>query len=945
MPDRFDGAVAHAGVGSQLLRTVLAAADAAHAPQSADARARAPEEPIVLEPAALIAECLSALLLEGWTLEQRDGWTLLTPAVPLARVQGWKLHVAATILSAAHVLARCLPVLVDVGVQFKFASTREDLTLLNDLRFPRGRSGKFLTVYPRADADVAALAGQLHAATAGLSGPAILSDARYCDGSLVHCRYGAFDGVRTLSHDGRYRSCIIDAHGAYVEDVRGIGLRVPDWTASPWGACAREGARPHGSALLNGRYAVATAIRHANKGGVYQATDTETGAHVVIKEARPHVGTDARGRDATDMLRHEAIVLRRLAPLRVTPRVVEEFEQEGHRFLVQERIDGTPLRAWVEAGDALRRGVLVALAGALARALDAVHHAGVIVRDFGPNNVILSDEGAVFLVDLEMAALRDPATGGHVLFGEGGGTPGVSAPEQFRGAPPDVTADHYALGATLFFVATRTGPLLAASDSDARTAEARLAALLAPPLHPGSIPRALRRTLLGLMREDPHARTSAREVAAWSARQDGATRGPDLWRTPTTLEATTRLRELGDRQWTELVNGAVLYLSSHRAASDALRFWPETAFGEDMEPCAVQHGLAGVLAAVTRLRALRDDVAVAGLQEAMCARILGHLRAEPHRLPGLFFGASGIAWALFDAGMALGREDVTERALALASSLPTAWPNPDVAHGLAGLGTCLLHLAERSGRADLLERALVCAREILRAADRGPGGPSWRVPEDFDSELAGYRSYGFAHGTAGIGAFLLAAGLASGEDELLVAAQACGEALLASATVDRGGAWWPATPGGPPSPAHWCNGASGIGTFLCRLYAATGEGRLLRAAEAAAVAVMATRWRLGTPQCHGLAGNGEFLLDLARASGDARYRAWAGALGGLLWARRVYWNGAALVPDETGTAVTGGYGTGTAGHLAFLVRLRDGGPRLFHLDAGPPSANGARRSP
>jgi hypothetical protein len=213
-----------------------AAVAAARTPQSANTRPRPPEESVVLEPAALVAEHLAALQLEGWTLERRDGWTLLTPAVLVARVQGWKLHVAATILSAAHVLARCLPVLVDAGVQFKFASTRDDLTLLNDLRVPRGRSGKFLTVYPRADADVAALAGRLHAATAGLPGPAILSDARYCDGSLVHCRYGAFDGIRTLSPDGRYRSCIVDANGAYVEDVRGIGLRVPDWTASPWTA-------------------------------------------------------------------------------------------------------------------------------------------------------------------------------------------------------------------------------------------------------------------------------------------------------------------------------------------------------------------------------------------------------------------------------------------------------------------------------------------------------------------------------------------------------------------------------------------------------------------------------------------------------------------------------------------------------------------------------------
>src|SRR5262249_2741027 len=115
-----------------------------------------------------------------------------------------------------------------------------------------------------------------------------------------------------------------------------------------------------------------------------------------------------------------------------------------------------------------------------------------------------------------------------------------------------------------------------------------------------------------------------------------------------------------------------------------------------------------------------------------------------------------------------------------------------------------------------------------------------------------------------------------------------------------------------------------------RLYARTGERRFLLAAEEAARAVMITRWKVGTAYCHGLAGNGDFLIDLAQVTGNEEFLSCASSIGHLLWARRVDQNGAAVIPDETGEAVTGGYGAGAAGHLSFLVRLRDQGPRLFH---------------
>ncbi len=80
-------------------------------------------------------------------------------------------------------------------------------------------------------------------------------------------------------------------------------------------------------------------------------------------------------------------------------------------------------------------------------------------------------------------------------------------------------------------------------------------------------------------------------------------------------------------------------------------------------------------------------------------------------------------------------------------------------------------------------------------------------------------------------------------------------------------AWWPDDPG--PSWLHaarWCNGSSGVATFLLRFWRATGN----------------------------------FFLDLAAGTGDPRYVTAAWATAAQLWELRAWRAGRWLIPDETG---------------------------------------------
>ena len=303
---------------------------------------------------------------------------------------------------------------------------------------------------------------------------------------------------------------------------------------------------------------------------------------------------------------------------------------------------------------------------------------------------------------------------------------------------------------------------------------------------------------------------------------------------------------------------------------------------------------------------------------------------------GLYSGRSGTAWSLFDAARLLDDSALADRAVDLLGRVPVDWPNPDVYHGTAGAGMAHLRLWQATGNDRLRQRIVACADSVLAAAQRRDGHLLWPIPETFDSALAGLANFGYAHGVAGAGAFLLYSALATGRSHYLDAARQAGATLAATAEVADAAASWstegPAGPGQVQAHPYWCNGASGIGTFLIRLWWVTGEQRYGDLAEAAGETVYRHAWLAATGTCHGLSGNADFLLDLARFTGRSRYRDRAVEMAGMLHARHTVRDGLMLLPDDSGVRISASYGAGLAGALSFLLRLRHGGNRWWMPD-------------
>lgn len=495
------------------------------------------------------------------------------------------------------------------------------------------------------------------------------------------------------------------------------------------------------------------------------------------------------------------------------------------------------------------------LAMALIDILATAHGTGLVLRDFNPNNLIVTPEEQLRLIDLESAVRPGARVRRHY-------TPGFSAPEQIAASPwgpaPGQETDLFSLGATLFHLASGVVPDFPKDVPQRRRLADRLAEFISFMSQDNGELAALAPLILGLMDSDPGQRWPL-DRARKFLRGDAAQPAPRA--RPTRLA-----RHAGPPDLAGIVHDGQAHLL-RTLNPDLPLLWPSTDAGNRADPCSVQYGAAGVVAVLARTdRGVGDPGLRAGTAAAP-AWIADRLAAVPRVLPGLYFGRSGTAWALHDVARHLGDENLAAQAATLAESVPVT-------------------------------------------------------------------DWGFAHGVAGAGTFLLYSGVAAKDENLVAAALSAGYTLSRAAVTDGGAARWPAGPAesAGQSLQHWCSGASGIGTFLIRLWHVTRDRRFLDLADAAAVTVVRQRWQVGNAACHGLAGDGEFLLDMARITGEQKYLDWAHQIAAVLFARRVYIAGLAVVAGEVPTKVTAAYNTGNAGVLGFLDRLLHHGPRLWMPD-------------
>lgn len=162
----------------------------------------------------------------------------------------------------------------------------------------------------------------------------------------------------------------------------------------------------------------------------------------------------------------EALALARLEHPAL-PRVLSFGPWQQTYYLVQERLAGSPLS--VPPGG-LPLDHAVAQLDALLDLLGYIHARGVVHRDLGPSNLLVTPDGALRLLDFGLAGLAHHLGASQVARGLG--TVGWSAPEQLYGSSMDPRADLFSAGMLLHLWLTGAPPLDTA-DADAYLAWAR----------------------------------------------------------------------------------------------------------------------------------------------------------------------------------------------------------------------------------------------------------------------------------------------------------------------------------------------------------------------------------------------------------------------------------------------------------------------------------------
>jgi predicted ATPase/signal transduction histidine kinase len=218
------------------------------------------------------------------------------------------------------------------------------------------------------------------------------------------------------------------------------------------------------------------------------------GRSVVRKEP---LGPDARRR-----LRHERGFLERLHGAPGLAQLVEAPDCPGS--IVLEDTGGVSLAEWAKP---LAVDDLVGLAVKLARTVAGMHRRGVMHRDITPANIVISGDGAPCLVDFALASSFAEIRPEFTHHTEIVGTLEYLAPEQTgrTGRPVDQRADLYALGATLYELATGAPPF--GSGDPLRLTHDHLARVPAPPERVNrAVPAPLSRIIMHLLEKEPDRR-------------------------------------------------------------------------------------------------------------------------------------------------------------------------------------------------------------------------------------------------------------------------------------------------------------------------------------------------------------------------------------------------------------------------------------------------------
>ena len=231
----------------------------------------------------------------------------------------------------------------------------------------------------------------------------------------------------------------------------GSFIETPAFEATP----SADG-KPVAAGEVIGHYRIAGNIGSGGMGVIYEAEDLKLGRRVALKFLPEELAQD---RQALRRFHREARSASALNHPNICT-VYEIGEEAGRVFLAMELVKGKTLRHLLREGPLAARKT-IEIATQVAEGLAHAHEAGIAHRDLKPDNLMVSDDGFVKILDFGLAKVAPQVAGGteadttwQTSAGMIFGTVGYMSPEQAAGQELDFRSDQFSLGVVLYEMVT-----------------------------------------------------------------------------------------------------------------------------------------------------------------------------------------------------------------------------------------------------------------------------------------------------------------------------------------------------------------------------------------------------------------------------------------------------------------------------------------------------------
>ncbi len=219
--------------------------------------------------------------------------------------------------------------------------------------------------------------------------------------------------------------------------------------------------------ILDNRYEIVSRLGAGGMGEVYKAVHTHLGAPRVIKVIHANISSST---DAQDRFLREARTATKVHHPNVA--TLHDFSSlaDGSYYMVWEFIDGENLAQRLRSHGTLPPRQAIHIIQQALSGLDAIHRAGIVHRDISPENLMITADDTVKIIDMGVAKVEDAGAVSQTRTGIFVGKLRYAAPEQLgfipEGEKIDGRADIYAMAMVLFEILTGRPPYEAKSPHE-----------------------------------------------------------------------------------------------------------------------------------------------------------------------------------------------------------------------------------------------------------------------------------------------------------------------------------------------------------------------------------------------------------------------------------------------------------------------------------------------